>query len=99
MLLLLLAHSGKVAIQIVEPALPLPPKRLQPVGDVFESDRHQLAWSSLRISPAFDKARILQHPEMLRDCWLAELEWRHEFRHRCLAHEKTRQDCAPRWVS
>jgi hypothetical protein len=69
--LLLLAHCLKMAMQIVEPSLPLPAKRIYPVGDILESSRYQLAWSPLRVTPAFDEARILQHLEVLGDCWLA----------------------------
>jgi hypothetical protein len=71
MLLLPLAHCRKVAFEIVEPTLPLPAKRLYPVGNILQRDRHQLARSPLRVTPAFDEARVLQHLEMLRDRWLA----------------------------
>jgi len=99
MLVLLFAQCRKVAFEIVEPALPLPTKRLYPVGNILESDYHQLARSPLRITPAFDEARILQHLEMLRDRWLAELERRCELGHRCLALRKTGEDRAARGIS
>src|SRR5271165_6821098 len=99
MLLLLLAHCRKVAFEIVQPALPLPAKRLYPVGNILQSDRYQLTRSALGVMTSFDEARILQHLEMLRDRWLAELEGRRELGYGCLAQRKTSQDRAARGVS
>src|SRR5271168_4085850 len=63
--LLLLFHRGKVGVQIVQPALPLLTERVDPVGNVFHCERGKSARASLRVAPALDEARMLEHLEML----------------------------------
>jgi hypothetical protein len=98
MLLFLLAHLCEVAIEIVEPVFPLLAKGLHPVGNILESRRHQPAWSPLRVTPAFDETRVLQHLEMLGDRRLAEFERRQQFRYRRFARRETGQDRSSRGI-
>jgi len=97
-LLLADAHGREVAIEVVEPQLPLPAERLQPVGRILDSGRDQPSGSPLRVAAAFDEARILQDLEVLRDGWLAEVEGCDELRHGGFAFREARQDRSPRWV-
>src|SRR6202040_3352643 len=59
--LLLLFHRGKVRVEIVQAALPLPAEGLNPVGDVLHRKGCKSARTSLRVAPTLDEARILNH--------------------------------------
>src|SRR5271163_3947809 len=95
---LLLLHRREVSIEIVEPVLPLLSKGLDPIIDILESRRHELARPPLRIAPALDEAGVLEHLEVFRDRRLAEFERLHQLRNRRFAGRQPRKDRAPRGI-
>src|SRR5262249_43416361 len=87
-----------MSLKIVEPAFPQAAEWLDPVCDIPKSGRHEFTRPALRVAPAFDKARFLQHFEMLRDGWLTQFERCHKLGYRCLAYCQASKNCTPRRV-
>jgi hypothetical protein len=87
-----------MGVQIVEPALPLASKRLNPVGHVFKGNCHQLAWPSLRIPAARNKASVLKDIQVLGDGGLAQIERPHKLRNVRVSRHQAGEDRAARGV-
>ncbi len=66
-----------MGIQIVEPALPLAPKRLNPIGSIFKSGCHKVAWSPLGIPAARNQACSFKNSQVLGDRRLGQIERLH----------------------
>src|ERR1700732_2660018 len=69
--LVLLLHLFQVSIQPGKFLLPEAAKRLHPVSDILERNRHERARTPLRVAPAPNEARARQHIEVLGDRRLA----------------------------
>src|SRR5215510_11241309 len=65
---------AQVVVQTVEALLPVAAVALHPVGDLLERLRLQPAGPPLRLAPARDQSRVLQYPEVLRNCRKTHLE-------------------------
>lgn len=68
-----------MGIQVIEPALPLTPKRLNPIGSIFQSAYRKLAWSPLGIPAARNQACALKNSKVFGDGRLAQMKRLHEF--------------------
>src|SRR5918994_999286 len=91
-LLLLVLDVAKVGVQPVEAVLPMSAVLADPVGDVSQPSRLQLSWLPLRLASPLDKSGPLQHPKVLRDGGLADVERLGQILDRCLALGEPGQD-------
>src|SRR5688500_8453060 len=85
----------EVLVQAIEAQLPHAAITLHPIGDVLEGRQGELTGTPLRLAPARDEARALEHLEVLRDSGQAHVEGLSQFRHGALARRQAGEDRAP----
>src|SRR3954447_1931579 len=93
--LLFLFQLAQVFVQAVETLFPEFSVVLDPVGDLFERRRLEVAGAPLRVAAAGDEAGALEHLQMLGDGGKTHVERLGELRHRRLAGRETGQDGPP----
>jgi hypothetical protein len=88
----------QIILQAIEPLFPQPAIFAQPVVDILERDRLDLARPHLRIAAARDQTGMLQHLEMLGDGRQAHRERFGQFRYRGLSEREAGEYGAPRRI-
>src|SRR5687767_13362446 len=85
-------------VELLEALLPVRAVLADPLGDVAERLRAQAARPPLRLPSLLDQPGSLEHPQVLGDRRLAQVERRGELGDRCLAAGEAGQDGAPGWI-
>jgi hypothetical protein len=85
-------HGLEVSLEALQTLAPEPPIRLDPRIDLLEPLRTKSVHASLGIDADVDETCLTQHPEVLRDGWLAHREPVHELTHRSLAVSQEVED-------
>ena len=86
---------AEVVVQALEALFPMAAVLAHPVCDVPQRPGSQPSRSPLRLPALFDEARPFEHPEMLRDGWLAHVERCGQVLDRRLALGESGQDRPP----
>src|SRR5262245_15769509 len=91
-------QRAQMGIETVEALFPEPAEVVEPIGDAFQAGGLQPARPELRRACARDDTGLLQHPEVLRDRGLAQIERLAQLGDRRLAERQTGDDRPPRRV-
>src|SRR3954454_23246154 len=85
----------QVLVELLEALTPRFTRVLRPPRDLVERRRTELTRPALCIPTARDQPRALEHLQMPRDRWKADLERRGELEHRRLTPCQARDDGPP----
>src|ERR1700761_5516253 len=89
---LLSLHLLQHTVEAREAFVPEAAEAAEPLIDLFQRHRRNVARTPLRLAGARDQAGMLQHLQMLRDRGKAHVEGLRQLQHRGLAEREARQD-------